>query len=120
MGKAASRLNVSQPAVSKAIAELEAALGVRLVDRGRRGIAPTPYGLRIKKRSVAIFNDLRQSVEDIDFLHPIRPTGSCGIGTTDPISVAIVSPCIERLSRKTPAHELSTSSRATPRSSTAR
>ena len=33
MGKAASRLNVSQPAVSKAIAELEGALGVRLVDR---------------------------------------------------------------------------------------
>ena len=68
MGKAASRLNVSQPAVSKAVAELEAALGVRLVDRGRRGIMPTPYGLALQKRSIAIFNDLRQSVQDIEFL----------------------------------------------------
>jgi len=68
MGKAASRLGVSQPAVSKAIAELESALGVRLVDRSRRGIVPTPYGLALKQRSVSIFNDLRQGVADIDFL----------------------------------------------------
>jgi DNA-binding transcriptional LysR family regulator len=101
MGKAASRLNVSQPAVSKAVAELEAALGVRLVDRGRRGITPTPYGLALQKRSVAIFNDLRQSVQDIDFLSD-PTTGELRIGTTDPVSVAIVSPCIDRLSRKHP------------------
>jgi DNA-binding transcriptional LysR family regulator len=99
MGKAAGRLGISQPAVSKAIAELERALGVRLVDRGRRGIMPTPFGLALKKRSVAIFNDLRQSVQDIDFLSD-PTTGEIRIGTTDPIAVALVTPCIERLSRK--------------------
>src|SRR5215469_6373344 len=99
MGKAAARLNVSQPAVSKAIAELEAALGVRLVDRGRRGITPTPYGLALKKRSVAIFNDLRQGVQDIEFLSD-PTTGEIRIGSTEPISVALVSPCIDRLSRR--------------------
>jgi DNA-binding transcriptional LysR family regulator len=99
MGKAAGRLNISQPAVSKAIAELERALGVRLVDRGRRGIMPTPFGLALKKRSVAIFNDLRQSVQDIDFLSD-PTTGEIRIGTTEPVAVAMVSPCIERLSRK--------------------
>ena len=99
MGKAASRLGISQPAVSKAIAELEAALGVRLVDRGRRGITPTPFGLALQKRSVAIFNDLRQSVQDIDFLSD--PTkGEIRIGTTEPITAAMVTPCIDRLSRK--------------------
>jgi DNA-binding transcriptional LysR family regulator len=101
MGKAAGRLNVSQPAVSKAIAELESALGVRLVDRGRRGITPTPYGLALKKRSVAIFNDLRQGVQDIDFLSD-PTTGEIRIGTTDPVAVALVSPCVDRLSRKYP------------------
>jgi DNA-binding transcriptional LysR family regulator len=101
MGKAASRLNVSQPAVSKAIAELEGALGVRLVDRGRRGITPTPYGLALQKRSVAIFNDLRQGVQDIEFLSD-PTTGEIRIGSTDPVSVALVSPCIDRLSRKYP------------------
>jgi hypothetical protein len=44
MGKAASDLAVSQPAISKAIADLEDALGVRLLDRSPQGIEPTIYG----------------------------------------------------------------------------
>src|SRR5215469_7206669 len=105
MGKAASRLGISQPAVSKAIAELEAALGVRLVDRERRGITPTPYGLALQKRSVAIFNDLRQGVQDIDFLSD-PTTGEIRIGTTDPVSgrhrLALHRPAVA----KAPAHLL--------------
>lgn len=101
MGKAANRLNLSQPAVSKAIVELEDALGVQLMDRSRRGVVPTPYGLALGKRSVAIFNDLRQGVHDIDFL--ADPTkGEIRIGATDPIASALVSPAIDRLSSKYP------------------
>ena len=44
MGKAAAHLNISQPAVSKAVATLEHTLGVRLLDRGPQGIAATRYG----------------------------------------------------------------------------
>ncbi len=101
MGKAARRLNISQPAVTKAIAELERALGVRLVDRSRRGVTPTPYGLALAKRSVAIFNDLRLGIHEIDFL--ADPTkGEIRIGSTEPIAAAILSPVIDRLSRKHP------------------
>lgn len=101
MGKAANRLNISQPAVSKAIVELEDVLGVKLVDRSRRGVVPTPYGLALSKRSAAIFNDLRQGVQDIDFLSD--PTkGEVRIGATEPIATAIVLPLIDRLSRKYP------------------
>jgi len=101
MGKAAIRLNVSQPAVSKAIADLELALGVRLVDRSRRGVVPTPYGVALGKRSVSIFNDLRQGIAEIDFLSD--PTkGEIRIGTTEPIMAAIVAPAIDQLTRKYP------------------
>ena len=101
MGKAADRLGVSQPAVSKSIADLERALSVRLVDRSRRGVVATPYGLALNKRSVAIFNDLRQGVADIDFLSD--PTqGEIRIGATDPVMTAIISPVIDRLSREYP------------------
>ena len=101
MGKAANRLNVSQPAVSKAIVELENALGVQLVDRSRRGAVPTPYGLALGRRGVSIFNDLRQGVQDIDFL--ADPTkGEVRIGTTEPIAMSIVAPVIDGLTRKYP------------------
>ena len=113
MGKAANRLNISQPAVSKAIVELENAVGVRLVDRGRRGVIPTPYGVALAKRSLAIFNDLRQGLQDIEFL--ADPTkGDIRIGTTEPVAAALVSPSIDRLSRKHPRYPF-ISSRAIPR-----
>jgi DNA-binding transcriptional LysR family regulator len=101
MGKAAGCLRISQPAVSKSIVELESALGVRLVDRSRRGVVPTSYGLALQKHGIAIFNDLRRGVEELDFL--TDPTvGEIRIGTTDPLAVTVVSPAVDRLSRKYP------------------
>ena len=41
MAKAATHLAMSQPAVSKVIADLEDVLRVRLLDRSSRGIEPT-------------------------------------------------------------------------------
>jgi hypothetical protein len=41
MSKAAQHLGVSQPAVSDAIADLEHAVGVRLLDRRPQGVEPT-------------------------------------------------------------------------------
>jgi DNA-binding transcriptional LysR family regulator len=37
MGKAAAQLAMSQPVISKAVSDIEHALGVRLLDRSRRG-----------------------------------------------------------------------------------
>src|SRR3974377_2592276 len=65
MGKAATALNMSQPAISKAIAYLEQTLGVRLLDRSRQGVEPTPYGRALVKRGAAMFDELRQGVQDI-------------------------------------------------------
>jgi DNA-binding transcriptional LysR family regulator len=68
MAKAAERLATSQPAVSRAITDLEYSLGVRLLDRGPRGVLPTPYGHALIKRGFAVFDELRQGVKDIEFL----------------------------------------------------
>jgi LysR family pca operon transcriptional activator len=101
MGKAAARLNMSQPTVSKAIADLEHTLGFRLMVRSKEGIEPTPYGIALVKRGVAVFNELRQGVQDIEFL--ANPTaGELRIAATDPVAAAIVVPVIDRLSRQYP------------------
>ena len=44
LARAAQRLHLSQPAVSKTLAELEALAGRRLVERGRAGTRLTPAG----------------------------------------------------------------------------
>jgi DNA-binding transcriptional LysR family regulator len=103
MGRAAERLAISQPVVSKAIADMEHALAVRLLDRSQRGVepTPTPYGRALIKRGIAIFDEMRQGIEEIEFLSD--PTaGEVRIGATDPINAAIVAPVIDRLSRQYP------------------
>jgi DNA-binding transcriptional LysR family regulator len=68
MGKAAGRLAVSHPAISKAITDLEFVLGARLFDRTRQGVEPTQYGTALLKWSTIVFDNLRQGVEEVDFL----------------------------------------------------
>src|SRR5579883_1607108 len=68
MQKAAKHLAISQPVVSKMIADLEDILGVRLFDRSPRGVELTAYGRTLLKRSLAIFDDLRTGVDEIKFM----------------------------------------------------
>src|SRR3954468_24664542 len=82
MGKGAERLNSTQPAVSRSIAELEHALGVRLLDRHRQGVELTECGRALLDGGVAAFDELRQAVKNIEFLSD--PTaGEVRIGSTD-------------------------------------
>lgn len=100
MSKAAQQLGVSQPAVSEAIADLERALGVRLLDRHPHGIEPTMYGDALLQRSAAMFDELKQCIRDIEFLGD--PTaGELKIGCPEAVA-AILPPILESFSRKYP------------------
>ena len=68
MAKAASHLSVTQPAISQAIADLERAVGVQLVDRGPRGVQLTTYGEKLLGRATEAFDALKQGMRDIEFL----------------------------------------------------
>jgi DNA-binding transcriptional LysR family regulator len=101
MAKAASELAVSQPAVSKAIADMEYALGVKLLDRSPQGVEATRYGRALIKRGTAIFDELKQGVKEIESL--ADPTvGELRIGASEPVAAAIVSVVIDQLSRQYP------------------
>jgi len=101
MAKAAVHLNISQPAVSKAITALERTLGVKLLDRNPHGIAPTIYGKALINGGVAVFDELRQSVQQIaDLANP--GAGELHIGCTEAGAAGFVPAVIDRLSRQYP------------------
>jgi DNA-binding transcriptional LysR family regulator len=101
MTKAAEQLAISQPVVSKSVADLEHALGVRLLDRSPQGVEPTVYGRAIVGSGVAVFDDLQQGVKQIEFL--ADPTaGEVRIGSTGVMSAGLLPAVIDRLSRQFP------------------
>ena len=101
MAKAAERLAISHPVVSKTIADLEHALGVRLLERSRQGVEPTLYGRAVLKHGLAAFDELRQCVREIEFLSD--PTaGEVRIGSVHPFAAGFASAVIDQLSRRYP------------------
>jgi DNA-binding transcriptional LysR family regulator len=101
MAKAAALLSLSQPAVSKAMAELEGTLGVPLFDRTSQGVMPTAYGRALLKWSAAVFDDVRQGVNEIKFLSD-PGTGELRIGASEPMLVGILPAILDRLARRYP------------------
>jgi DNA-binding transcriptional LysR family regulator len=101
MAKAAAHLNISQPAVSKAIAALEHTLGVRLLERHRQGVEPTMYGHALLKGGIAVFDELKQSLQEIGFL--ADPTvGELRIGCTEPLAAGFLAAVIDDVSKQYP------------------
>jgi DNA-binding transcriptional LysR family regulator len=96
LAKAAEQLAISRPVVSRAIADLEHVLGVRLLERDRHGAEPTVYGAALLKRGTAVFDELREGVKDIEFLTD-PTTGEVRIGSTPPLSASFVAAVVERL-----------------------
>ena len=47
LGRAAQRLNVTQPALSRSVSQLEKHFGQPILIRHSRGVAPTPFGERV-------------------------------------------------------------------------
>lgn len=101
MAKAAQQLAMTQPAVSGAIASLEHVLRVRLLDRYPRGIEPTFYADALLKRASMVFDELKQSARDIEFL--ADPTvGQVKVGCAESFMAGLLPAIIEKLSRDYP------------------
>src|SRR5262249_27457920 len=101
MGKAARQLNAAQPSISKSIADLEHSLGVSLLDRHQHGVEPTAFGHALLDRCIAVFDELRQGIKNIE--HLADPTmGEVRIGATGPLAEGFVSSVVDRLSRQYP------------------
>jgi DNA-binding transcriptional LysR family regulator len=101
MAKAAMQLRVTQPAVSKAIGDLETALGVRLFDRSPQGTRPTMYGDALLNCGSAVFDELRQGIRNIEFLADPN-SGEVRIGCGVAPAATILPPILQRFAQSHP------------------
>ncbi len=65
---AAREIGISQPAVTKAMKDLEAETGVLLFERTNRGIVPTPYGAALTRHAKLVIAQLRHAGEELSDL----------------------------------------------------
>ena len=99
MAKATTLLSVSQPVISKIIADMEHLLGVPLLDRNPRGIEPTIYGRRLLAAGYGVFDELRQGVIEIEHLSD-PAAGELAIGSDEASTLGIVPAVIAAIRRK--------------------
>jgi DNA-binding transcriptional LysR family regulator len=101
MAKAAADLGITQPAVSRVIADLEHVLGAKLLDRSSQGVTATMYGEALLRHGGIAFDEIKQAIREIEFL--ANPNvGEVRIGCPESITAAILPPVIERLFQRYP------------------
>jgi DNA-binding transcriptional LysR family regulator len=102
MAAAAAQLGVSTPTVSEVIANLEHGIGVRLFDRSPKGIEPTKYGQALLRRTLVVFDELKQGIRDIEHLDD--PTsGEIGIASPLAIAFTVIPQVFERFAKRYPS-----------------
>lgn len=65
VGRVAELLHISQPAVSKALAEIEAGVGVPLFERTPRGLVPTAQGACLVRHAQIVTNEVAKAGEEL-------------------------------------------------------
>ncbi len=102
---AADRLHTVQSNVSEHVRQLETELGVRLLVRGRRGTAPTEFGLRVVERARAIRSELDALHKDLSMLQGLE-TGHATLGVIGTVSRALVPRVVAEMQRTAPGVSL--------------
>ena len=77
--RAAIRLGITQPALSRSIAQLEAQCGMRLFDRRRSGVTPTMIGLDLLSKARGVLGHAAGLEQDM-MMQNLGETGRISIG----------------------------------------
>ncbi|HYE94361.1 MAG TPA: LysR family transcriptional regulator [Terriglobales bacterium] len=103
--RAADALHLSQPAVSHHVRHLEAALGVRVLDRLGKRAVPTRAGALVLERARRIFQELEAVGQELHRLRGVV-SGRVRLGTGATASIYLLPPLLRRLRRDHPDLEL--------------
>jgi DNA-binding transcriptional LysR family regulator len=103
--RAAQALNVTQPAVSMQVRQLEDGLGVRLLERAGPRVRPTAAGSLLLEHAERALGELARAVER---LHALRGVvaGPVRLGTGTAISMYLLPPLLRTLRTRSPSVDL--------------
>ena len=104
-GRAADACSVTQPALSMQIQELEASLGIPLVERTRGGIRLTPKGLEIAVRAQRLLNDVRNLIDYAKHSAGVL-SGTLRVGVIPSVAPYLLPPLLPLLRTAYPDLEL--------------
>src|SRR5438477_10382593 len=99
--KAAAKLGVSQSALSHTIRELEARLGVRLLPRTTRSVAPTEAGERLLHALGPRFEEIDAELAALSELRD-KPAGTIRITATEYVVDTLLWPKLAKFLRRYP------------------
>lgn len=101
LGKAAERLRLTQPAISKTLAELEDIASCKLFERDRQGARLTPQGENFRRHALGVLEAL-DAVSDSIGLDP-RPEGAVvNIGVLPSVGADLMPTALARFRRGHP------------------
>ncbi len=100
--RAASELNIAQPALSHHVANLEAELGVKLLERSTKGVIPTECGETLMRHAETIIRQVSQAALDVK-ITSAQPSGIVSIGLPTSISLGLTVPLLQEVEARYPA-----------------
>jgi len=101
LGQVAASLNVTQPAVSLALGELERGLGFKLFDRTARGMHPNAYGACLINHAREMLRTLAQARDDLRALRS-GASGKTTLGALPAMTPALVPKALALLKQQAP------------------
>jgi len=101
VGKVAASLNVTQPAVSRALGELERGLGLPLFERTSRGVHPTAYGECMIRHARAVLGGLAVAREELRGLM-LGTSGKVSVGALPAAAPALLPRAVALLKQRSP------------------
>ncbi len=101
ISKAARRLSLTQPTLTKALRDVERTLDLTLFERTNRGLQPTPYGEIFARHAKIVLAQLRHAAEELESLH-VGYSGKVTVGTLLAASASILPDAIALLKKERP------------------
>ena len=101
LGRVATALHVSQPAVSLALGELEKGLGLKLFERTPRGVVPNSYGECLIRHARVVLGTLAEARDELHALQT-GASGRIAIGALPAVTPGLVPQAILLLKKRSP------------------